>query len=112
MQTPAVHRPAAMTQDDAPPPYSIFDPAHPIPSTSIQDPINRSHWRYRISGIRNTSNRMLNSGQSPRPGVQDIARGVKKSVKEIPKIMRERRARKKLAWLEKRDFLSDQGRLL
>ena len=36
-QQPAVHRRTDFQQQDAPPPYSVHDPARPIPSTSVQD---------------------------------------------------------------------------
>jgi hypothetical protein len=102
------------TSNDPPPPYQIVDPHHP-PTSRIRfhdSVIVRAFKQVRRDGAKVTSERI---GKSMVKHIEDMGQ----TAKDLPKVIKDarqnnrvKRAKTKLFWLEKHNFMSGQDRIL
>ncbi|KAF1993229.1 hypothetical protein P154DRAFT_527904 [Amniculicola lignicola CBS 123094] len=110
---PPVHRPEALNSADPPPPYARWDPSSPSPYHRLTDP---RYWKYRRRReARISAHAGCQLRQDPKPVLVrlcELVCDLPKSFRSLPERLRVRRAKQKLAWLRKHEFLCDQDRLI
>jgi hypothetical protein len=95
---PPTHRPKTLTDNDPPPAYERLDPKQ---------------------GVGRQDRPIVRALQAPKATTAKACRDVVRCVEDIPQVMKDvqqqnriRRARTKMLWLEKHNFMSSQERLL
>ncbi|EDU42262.1 hypothetical protein TUN199_07967 [Pyrenophora tritici-repentis] len=110
----STHRPEDVSSDDPPPRYTSLDP-HPI--LGNQPRLRRRSTlevlgAIRKEGLKATTGKMGKSMAKHVEDVGKIAKDVPLAVKEAQMKLSSKRAKSKIRWLEKRNYLSCQERFL
>jgi hypothetical protein len=110
VRRPATHRPENYASDDPPPGYAALDPYPYLNAES-------THRLSVITTIRNdglkvTTGKMRRSVVRHVEDVGKIAKNVPAAVKDAQVKLKTKRAKDKIRWLEKNEYLSGQDRFL